>query len=109
MVTVIWDTWLKEDAEAEGLALTRQVWADMCRFDGYVSHQLLIDDDAPGHIVALGVWRSRADAERVRDACRDPDTIRRLTPLLAKPRDRWVTRPASADAPRSAPASHTWV
>src|SRR5262245_55431969 len=59
-VTVVWDTWLKPGAEAEGLRLTRQVWSDMRTFEGYISHELLVDQDAPGHIIALGRWRSRA-------------------------------------------------
>src|SRR5262249_7014139 len=48
VVTVVWDTWLKSGAEAAGLRLTRQVWSDMRSFDGYVSHQILIDQAAPG-------------------------------------------------------------
>jgi uncharacterized protein (DUF1697 family) len=28
MITIIWDTWLKQGAEQEGLQLTRQVWSD---------------------------------------------------------------------------------
>jgi quinol monooxygenase YgiN len=91
MVTVIWDTWLKAGSEEEGLRLTRQVWSDMRRFDGYVSHQLFVDQDAPGHIIQLGEWRSRADADSIRETYKDSETIRQLTPLLARPRDRWIT------------------
>jgi len=91
VVTVVWDTWLKSGVEAEGLRLTRQVWSDMRSFDGYVSHQILIDQDAPGHIIALAKWRSREDADAVREKYKDSAMIRRLTPLLARPRDRWVT------------------
>lgn len=90
-VTVVWDTWLKPGAEAEGLRLTRQVWADMRAFEGYISHQLLVDVDAPGHIIALGTWQQRADADSVRDKYKDSETIRQLTPLLARPRERWIT------------------
>lgn len=86
-VTVVWDTWLKAGAETEGLRLTRQVWSDMRAFEGYVSHDLLIDQDAPGHIIALGRWRSRDDADQVRERYRDSETIRQLTPLLARPRE----------------------
>ena len=92
MVTVIWDTWVKTGAEAEGLRLTRQIWSDMQSFDGYVSHRLFVDEDAPGHIIQLGTWRSRADADGVRDRYQGSDTIRQLTPLLARRRDRWITR-----------------
>jgi hypothetical protein len=46
MVTVIWDSWLKAGSEEEELRLTRQVWSDMRRFDGYVSHQLFVAGSA---------------------------------------------------------------
>jgi len=91
VVTVVWDTWLKPGSEAEGLRLTRLVWSDMRAFEGYVDHELLIDEDAPGHIIQLGRWRSRADADQVRERYKDSETIRLLTPLLARPRDRWIT------------------
>jgi quinol monooxygenase YgiN len=90
-ITVIWDTWLNAGVEAEGLQLTRQIWADMRAFEGYISHELLIDQDAPGHIIAIGRWRSRDDADQVRERYKNSDTIRLLLPLLARPRDRWVT------------------
>ena len=40
--------------EAEGLRLTRQVSPDMHTFHGYASHQLLIDQATPAHLIALG-------------------------------------------------------
>ncbi len=79
MVTVVWDTWMKAGTEVEGLRLTRQVWSDMRAFEGYISHQILVDQNGPGHIIVLGRWRNRED----------PDPI--LTPLLARPRERWIT------------------
>lgn len=90
-ITVVWDTWLKQGAESDGLRLTRQVWSDMRGFDGYVSHKLLIDQDDPRHIIALGRWESMQDADRVRDLYKDSETIRQLTPLLERPRERWIT------------------
>jgi quinol monooxygenase YgiN len=92
VVTVVWDTWLKPGAEVEGLRLTRQVWSDMRSFEGYVAHKIFIDQDAPGHIIALAQWRRRADADAVREKYEDSETVRQLTPLLARPRGRWVTR-----------------
>ena len=100
MVIVIWDTWLKPGAEREGLRLTRRMWSDMRSFEGYVSHQLYLDKESDGHVLALGTWRSREDADRVRDLYRGSDTIRQLTPLLARPRDRWTMQlDALAEAP----------
>lgn len=90
-VVVVWDTWFKPGAEADGLRLTRRVWADMRSFDGFLAHELLVDEDASGHVIAIARWRSREDADRVRDAYKDSDTIRQLTPLLLRPRERWIT------------------
>jgi quinol monooxygenase YgiN len=89
-VVVVWDTWLKPGAEADGLKLTRQVWSDMRRFDGYLSHQIVVDQDAPAHVIQLARWRSRDDADQVREKYKDSEVIRQLTPLLARPRERWV-------------------
>jgi len=89
-VTVVWDTWLQPGAEAEGLRLTRQVWADMLGFEGHLSHQLFVDQDAPGHVIVIANWRSREDADRVREKYKGSQTIQQLTPLLARPRERWV-------------------
>lgn len=89
-ITVVWDTWLRPGAEAEGLRLTRQIWSDMRRFEGFLSHHILIDQHEPGHIIALAQWRGLADADAVREQYKDSETIRRLTPLLARPRDRWI-------------------
>ena len=89
-VVVIWDTWLKPGAEAEGLRLTRQVWSDMQSFEGYLSHQILADQDAPGHLITLARWRRREDADQVREKYKGSQVIQQLTPLLARPRERWV-------------------
>jgi hypothetical protein len=91
VITVVWETWLKAGTEAEGLRLTRRIWLDMRGFNGYISHQLLVDQDEPRHIIVLGRWQSRDDADRVLDQYKDAETVRLLTPLLARPRNRWVT------------------
>ncbi|MEK6802109.1 MAG: hypothetical protein AABZ34_05510 [Nitrospirota bacterium] len=49
-------TKLKLESEAEGLRLTRHVWSDMKHFGGYLSHQILVDEDAPGHVMAIAKW-----------------------------------------------------
>lgn len=88
--------WIKSGQEAQGLELTRRIWSDMRGFDGYVSHQLLYDADAPGHVIALGVWRSRDHADRVRGLYQDSDVIARLLPLLERPRERWIMSESDA-------------
>ena len=90
-VTIIWDTWLSPDAEQDGLRLTRQIWSDMRAFDGYVSHQLFIDQNDPRHIIALGNWRRVVDADAALAEYKDSETVRQLVPLLARAREHWVT------------------
>lgn len=91
-ITIVWDTWVRPGAEAEGLKLTRQIWSDMRGFEGFLSHHMFVDQETPGHILTFAQWRTRTDADQVRERYKDSDTIRRLTPLLARPRDRWITK-----------------
>ena len=90
MVTVLWETWLNHGAETQGLALTRQVWSEMRGFDGYVSHQLLVDQEAANHLVVVSTWKSRDVADRAKHGYAAAEPVRKLTPLLLRPRGRWV-------------------
>jgi quinol monooxygenase YgiN len=94
MVIVVWDTWLKEGAEAEGLRLTRQIWSDMRHVDSYISHQLLVDEDASNHLLLVSQWQTREAADRSKDEYAGSEagfkTIPLLTPLLSRERGRWV-------------------
>ncbi len=88
MVTVVWETWLNSGAEAESLSLTRRIWSDMQRFD--ISHRLLIDQDASTHLLVVSEWVNRETADRIKDQYAGSETVRRLKPLLACERGRWV-------------------
>ena len=90
MTTVVWDTWLEPNAVEAGLRLTRKLCSDMRGFEGFLSHEILIDQDNPGHIIALGRWRSREDADRARIRYAESPTTRQLMSLLARARERWV-------------------
>jgi quinol monooxygenase YgiN len=90
VVTVVWETWLNPGAETEGFNLTRQIWSDMRHFEGYISHRLLVDQDNQGHLLVISQWQSREAADRIRDEYAGSETVRRLTPLLSAPRERWV-------------------
>ncbi len=86
----IWETWLNPGAETEGLRLTRLIWSDMKSVDGYLSHQMFVDQDTAGHLFVVSQWRSRAEADRVKEQYAGSETVRTLTPLLARPRGWWV-------------------
>ncbi len=94
MVTVVWETWLKDGTEAEGLRLTRQIWSDMQHIDGYISHQLLVDQDAANHLLLVSQWRTREAADRSKNEYAASEagskTVPRLKPLLSRERSSWV-------------------
>jgi len=92
--TVVWHSLFKEDAQQEGLVLTRQIWQDMRTFDGYIGHEIYIDQENPCYIIQVGHWQTRADADNVREKYKDSPVIAKLTPLLAKPRERFITKAA---------------
>jgi quinol monooxygenase YgiN len=100
MVIVVWETWLKDGTEAEGLRLTRQIWSDMRHVDGYVSHQLLVDQDAANHLLLVSQWQTRLAADRIKDEYANSEagsrTIPHLLPLLSRERGRWVFSPDDA-------------
>ena len=94
MVFVVWETWLKDGAEVEGLQVTRQIWSDMQQVEGYISHQLLVDEDAANHLLLVSQWQTREAADHSKDVYAETaagsKTIPRLKPLLARERGRWV-------------------
>ena len=92
MVIVVWETWLNDGAEAEGLRLTRQIWSDMQQVDGYISHQLLVDQDASSHLLLVSQWHTREAADRSKREYAS-EALRNLRPLLARERGRWVYSP----------------
>ncbi|MDR3589193.1 MAG: hypothetical protein P4N41_05985 [Negativicutes bacterium] len=88
MITIIWDTLLKEEYQDDGLGLIRKIWNDMKQFAGYIEHEILIDADAPGHIVITSCWASRESADQTLAAYAGSEPVRLLSPMLAGPRKR---------------------
>jgi heme-degrading monooxygenase HmoA len=85
---------LNDGAETEGLRLTRQIWSDMQHVDGYISHQLLVDEDAANHLLLISRWQTREAADRSKDEYAGSEagskTVPHLKPLLSRERGRWV-------------------
>lgn len=92
MVTIMWDTPLKEEHQSEGLELIRRIWSDMKQFAGYLGHETLIDHDLPGRVVIVSRWTSREAADQTVTAYAGSEPVRLLSPLLAGPRKRSVFR-----------------
>lgn len=91
-VVVVWDSWFKVGNEAEGLRLTQSFWKDMSTCTGYISHEILVDEDDARHIIQIGRCHTREDADNVREKYKNSEAVKQLTPLLEKPRERWITK-----------------
>jgi hypothetical protein len=89
LVTVVWQAWLKEGKEAEGISFAQSHWSELQQFDSCISHRILIDEDAP----VISRWKSRQAVDEIRARYANPDEpTRRLTQLLARPMERWYFR-----------------
>jgi quinol monooxygenase YgiN len=86
----IWESRFPSMAAAEGRAVTEAIWRDMLGYDGYLSHELLIDADDPGHLLVVSQWttRERADAT-LRDYATHPHA-HAADHLATEPRRRFV-------------------
>ncbi len=96
MVTVVWQARLKEGTEVEGLDIVRTIWSELARFDSYVSHRLLIDEDAAGHLLIVSQWASRQAVDELRDRYASSEHVRRLTRLFTRPMESWALREDTA-------------
>lgn len=90
MVSVVWDMLLDGEHLNEGLSIVRKIWDDMKSFEGYVQHDVLIDDDNPCHIAIISNWTERELADYSVAAYADNELVLQLSPLLAGPRKRNV-------------------
>ncbi|MDF2565139.1 MAG: hypothetical protein K0Q53_1534 [Massilibacillus sp.] len=90
MITIIWDTLLKEEYQAEGLGIIKRIWNDMKQFEGYIKHEVLIDADVPSHVVITSCWVTRELADKTVVTYATSEPVRLLSPLLAGPRKRTV-------------------
>jgi heme-degrading monooxygenase HmoA len=87
-IYAIWESRFPGPRAAEGRAVTEAIWRDMPGFEGYLSHELLVDIDDPGHLLVVSRWSSREDAdESVRLYAEHPNA-RAANNLVAAPRRR---------------------
>src|SRR4029077_21245080 len=89
-VYVVWETWLKSEGAEKGYTITKQIWMDMRKFDGYEGHILLRDQDDAGHLLLVSLWKTREDADKSRALYVKNPNVRELQPLLKRERGRTV-------------------
>lgn len=84
----IWESRFPAPRAAEGRAVTEAIWRDMPCFEGYLSHELLVDADDPGHLLVVSHWTSREHAdESLRRYAAHPNA-RAANDLVTEPRRR---------------------
>lgn len=89
-IYVVWESRFPAARSAEGSAVTEAIWRDMSGYAGYLGHELLIDDDDPGHLLVISRWATREHAEAtLRDYATRPHA-RAVDQLVTEPRRRIV-------------------
>ena len=86
----IWESRFPPAAAAEGRAATQAIWRDMPCFDGYLSHELLVDADDPGHLLVISQWTSRERADATLREYAGHPHAQAANHLVAQPRRRFV-------------------
>jgi quinol monooxygenase YgiN len=89
-VYIVWETWLKPEGAEEGFSITKQIWIDMRKFDGYEGHFLLRDQDDPGHLLLISLWKTREYADKSKEQYANNPKVKALQSLLIKERGRTV-------------------
>ena len=84
----IWESRFPEARAAEGRAVTEAIWRDMTSFEGYLSHELLVDIDDPGHLLVVSHWVSREHADESLRLYAQHPNARAANDLVAEPRRR---------------------
>jgi quinol monooxygenase YgiN len=89
-ISVIWESRFPAPRAAEGRAVTEAIWQDMPCFAGYLSHELLVDMDDPGHLLVVSHWASRDHADESLRLYAEHPNARAANDLVAEPRRRIV-------------------
>lgn len=92
----VWESQFPPDVSAEGLQVTEAIWRDMTGFEGYVSHELIVDVDDPGHLLVISRWTSRERADAVLREYAGHANAQRANELVSRPRTRFLGRAIAA-------------
>lgn len=84
----IWESRFPAAQAAQGRAVTEAIWRDMQDFEGYLSHELLIDADDPGHLLVVSQWSSREHADETLRRYAGHPNARAANNLVTEPRRR---------------------
>jgi quinol monooxygenase YgiN len=92
-INVIWESRFPAERAGEGRAVTEAIWRDMPCYEGYLSHELLVDIDDPGHLFVVSQWASQEHADESLRLYATHPNASAANNLVAEPRRRiLVTR-----------------
>src|SRR5262245_2427209 len=86
----IWESRFPAPQAAQGRAVTEAIWRDMPCFEGYLSHDLLVDANDPGHLLVVSQWATREHADESLRRYADHPTAQTADVLVTQPRRRIV-------------------
>lgn len=84
----IWESRFPEARAEQGRALTEAIWPDMPGFDGYLSHELLVDVDDPGHLLVVSQWASQEQADESLRCYASHPNAQAVNGMVTEPRKR---------------------
>jgi quinol monooxygenase YgiN len=87
-IYAIWESRFSAPRAATGRAVTEAIWRDMTSFEGYLSHELLVDIDDPGHLLVVSQWASQEHADESLRLYAGHPNARAANALVAEPRRR---------------------
>jgi quinol monooxygenase YgiN len=87
-IYAIWESQFPAPRAAEGRAVTEAIWRDMPCFEGYLSHEVLVDADDPGHLLVVSRWSTREHADESLRRYAEHPNVRAANGLVAEPRRR---------------------
>ncbi|HZA85767.1 MAG TPA: antibiotic biosynthesis monooxygenase [Acidimicrobiales bacterium] len=87
-IYAIWESRFPGPRAAAGRAATEAIWRDMTSFEGYLTHELLVDIDDPGHLLVVSRWASREHADKSLRLYAEHPNARAVNNLVAEPRRR---------------------
>jgi quinol monooxygenase YgiN len=86
----IWESYFPPEATGEGQKVTKLIWEDMTRFEGYLGHELLYDLDDPGHLLVVSRWDTQERADEVLAEHADHPNAVDANRLVDRPRRRFA-------------------
>ena len=87
-IYAIWESRFPAPRAAEGRAVTEAIWRDMPCFEGYLSHEVLVDIHDPGHLLVVSQWSSREHADESLRLYAEHANARVANNLVSEPRRR---------------------